>query len=282
MIIAILSGKGGTGKTTVSTNLAYVLSKNGYSVKLIDLDAEEPNAHLFFDINFKRQINVDVEIPKVDSTKCTFCGDCAKACQFSAIVVSRQSILIFDHLCHACGACLIACQFGALKEIPRNIGKISLGIASKNLDFVKSQMNIKEPSPVKIIRQAKKLIEQDKINILDCPPGVSCPTVEAIQMADFCVLVSEPTPFGLHDLKLTVELIRQFNLKAGVVINRYDGKFLELESFLEENSLPVLLKIPYDRKIAEIYSSGYLFSKKIPEYENTFMQLYDKILEIVQ
>ncbi|PMP62746.1 ATP-binding protein [Desulfurella multipotens] len=281
MIIAILSGKGGTGKTTVSTNLAYVLDKKGHSVKLIDLDAEEPNAHLFFDIDYSEYIDVDVKIPKVDNAKCTHCGDCAKACQFSAIVVSSKSVLVFAHLCHACGACLLACKYNALEEIPKNIGKISLGSAN-GIDFVKSQMNIGEPSAVRIIRQAKKYTNKDKINILDCPPGVSCPTVESIQMADFCVLVTEPTPFGLHDLKLAVDLTRQFGLKIGIVINRYDNKFIELESYLEENNIPMLLKIPYDIKIAQSYSKGKLFSKEIPQYENMFVELYNKILEIVQ
>ncbi|OSS42661.1 MinD superfamily P-loop ATPase containing an inserted ferredoxin domain [Desulfurella amilsii] len=280
MIIAVLSGKGGTGKTTVSTNLAYVLGKNGFKVKLIDLDAEEPNAHLFFDVNFSKKNNVDVYIPKVDNCICTHCGDCAKACQFSAIVVSRQSVIVFAHLCHACGACLLACKYGAIQEIPKNIGVISIGKAQANIDFVKSEMNIGEPSAVRIIRQAKKYTEKDKINILDCPPGVSCPTVESIQMVDFCVLVTEPTPFGLHDLKLAVDLTKQFGLKIGVVINRYDANFLELELYLEENHIPILLKIPYDRNIAQSYSKGELFSKTIVEYKNAFLELYNKILEI--
>jgi len=283
MIIAVLSGKGGTGKTTVSTNLAYVLRKNGFTTKLIDLDAEEPNAHLFFDLDFSEKADVDVYIPKVDNAKCTHCGDCAKACQFSAIVVSKQSVIVFAHLCHACGACLIACKYNAIQEIPKNIGVISIGKTKDDaIDFVKSEMNIGEPSPVRVIRQAKKYIEKDKINILDCPPGVSCPTVEAIQMADFCVLVTEPTPFGLHDLKLAVELTKQFGLKIGVVINRYEANFLELETYLEENQIPVLLKIPYDKKIAQSYSKGELFSKTIVEYENAFLGLYNKIMEITK
>lgn len=283
MIVAVLSGKGGTGKTTVSTNLAYVLGKNGFNVKLIDLDAEEPNAHLFFDVDITEKVDVNVYIPKVDNSICEHCGDCAKACQFSAIVVSRQSVIVFPHLCHACGACLIACKFGAIQETPKNIGKISIGnTKDKLIDIVKSEMNIGEPSPVRIIRQAKKYIEKDKINILDCPPGVSCPTVEAIQMVDFCVLVTEPTPFGLHDLKLAVDITRQFGLKIGVVINRYEPNFLELETYLEENHIPLLLKIPYDKKIAESYSKGELYSKKIVEYENAFLELYNKIMEIAK
>jgi len=280
MIIAVLSGKGGTGKTTVSVNLAYVLGKHGFKVKLIDLDAEEPNADLFFDVDFTKKADVDVYIPKVDNTKCTHCGDCAKACQFSAIVVSKQSVIVFAHLCHACGACLLACKFGAVQEIPKNIGVISIGKTQDNsIDFVKSEMNIGEPSPVRIIRQAKKYIEKDKINILDCPPGVSCPTVESIQMADFCVLVTESTPFGLHDLKLAVDLTKQFGMKIGVVINRYEeANFLELENYLEENHIPILLKIPYDKNIAQSYSKGELFSKTI-EYENAFLELYNEIIK---
>jgi MinD superfamily P-loop ATPase len=281
MIISVLSGKGGTGKTTLSTNLAYVLGKNGFATKLIDLDSEEPNADLFFDVNFSRKDSVDVYIPKVDNEKCTHCGECAKACQFNAIVVSKQSVIVFKHLCHACGACLIACQYGAIQEIPKNIGVISIGKTKDNtIDFVKSEMNIGEPSPVRVIRQAKKYIEKDKMNILDCPPGVSCPTVEAIQGSNFCVLVTEPTPFGLHDLKLAVELTLQFGLKIGVVINRYEDSFLELETYLKENHIPLLLKIPYDKKIAQSYSKGELFSKTIVEYENAFLELYNKIMEI--
>ncbi len=282
MNIAVLSGKGGTGKTTVSTNLAYTLCKNGYSVKLLDLDAEEPNADLFFDIDFKQEISVDVKIPKVNNVKCMHCGDCAKACQFNAIVASKQATFVFSHLCHACGACLIACKYGALDEVTKNIGKIFIGKTDCGIEFVKSQMNIKEPSPVRVIRQAQKFIETDKINILDCPPGVSCPTTQAIQVADFCVLVTEPTPFGLHDLKLAVDLCRSFNLKMGVVINRYDGVFFELESYLEKNHIPILLKIPFDRKIAFAYSNGELFSKIFSAYESAFLEVYNKIVEIIQ
>jgi MinD superfamily P-loop ATPase len=180
-------------------------------------------------------------------------------------------------------ACLIACKYSAIQEIPKNISVISIDKTKEDaIDFVKTEMNIGEPSPVRVIRQAKKYIEKDKINILDCPPGVSCPTVEAIQMADFCVLVTEPTPFGLHDLKLAVELTEQFGLKIGVVINRYEANFLELETYLEENQIPVLLKIPYDKKIAQSYSKGELFSKTIVEYENAFLGLYNKIMEITK
>ncbi len=282
MNIAVLSGKGGTGKTTVSTNLAYVLRKNGHSVKLLDLDAEEPNADLFFDIDFKKELNVDVKVVHVNNAKCTHCGDCAKACQFNAIVASKQTTLVFSHLCHACGACLLACKFGALDEVSKNIGKIFIGTSACGIEFVKSQMNIKEPSPVRVIRQAQKFAEINKINILDCPPGVSCPTTQAIQIADFCVLVTEQTPFGLHDLKLAVDLCNSFDLKMGVVINRYNGAFFELESYLEENHIPILLKIPFDRKIAFAYSKGELFSKVFSSYESLFLEVYKKIVEITQ
>lgn len=282
MKIAILSGKGGTGKTTVSTNFAFSLKKSLKEVKLIDLDAEEPNAHLFFDIEFTKQIDVNILIPKVDNAICAHCGKCSQACQFNAIITSPKTTITFDYLCHACGACSIVCDPKAIKEVPKNIGMIKVGKTKEGISFVQSIMNIKESSPVRIIRQAKKLTDDDKINILDCPPGVSCPTVESIQDVDFALLVTEPTPFGLHDLKLAITMVKQFNLPLGVIINRYDKGFYDLEDYLNQNSIPLVMKIPFDRQIAKNYSRGDLFIKDSLLYQNAFTQIYEKIMEIVR
>ena len=278
MKIAVLSGKGGTGKTTVATNLAYSLHESGKKVQLLDADAEEPNSHIFFDIEYKAEESVDILIPKINRSICTHCGECARACEFSAISVSKKHIMVFEYLCHGCGVCSMVCPVKAISEEPKSIGKVRLGETKDGISFGEGILNIGEPSAVRIIRQMKKHMDENAdVIVIDSPPGTSCPVVEVLQGVDFALLVTEPTPFGLHDLKLSVSAIKELNIPMGVVINRYDGVYTEVEKYLEAEDIPLMMKIPYDVKIARSYSNGRLFSKDMREYVKKFGNLYDKI-----
>ncbi len=277
MKIAVLSGKGGTGKTTVATNLAYSLNKADKMVQLLDADVEEPNAHIFFNVNYEDEENVQILLPVIDRNKCTHCGICARSCEFSAITVSSKYIMVFDSLCHGCGVCSMVCPVKAISERPKDIGTIKLGKTEEGIIFGEGIMNIGEPSPVRIIRQLKKHIAPAAdVVILDSPPGTSCPVIETIHDTDFALLVTEPTPFGLHDLKLAIETTRQFNILIGVVINRYDGSYKEIEAYLDREQIPLLMTIPYDPQIARDYSKGFLFSKS-QNYTDKFLDLFKRI-----
>ena len=278
MKIAVLSGKGGTGKTTVATNLAYSLYRDGKKVQLLDTDAEEPNSHIFFDVNYTSEESVNILIPKINRNVCTHCGKCAQACEFSAISVSPKHIMVFEYLCHGCGVCSMVCPVNAISEEPKEIGKVRLGQTREGISFGEGILNVGEPSPVRVIRQLKKHIDQNaEVVVLDSPPGTSCPVVETLQDVDFAVLVTEPTPFGLHDLKLSVKAISDLNIPTGVVLNRYDGSYVEVEKYLKEENIPLMMKIPYDVDIARSYSNGKLFSEIKSEYVAKFNHLFQKI-----
>ncbi len=277
MIINVLSGKGGTGKTTVSTNLAYVLKEAGMDVQLLDTDVEEPNTHIFFDITFERERSVDILLPVVDKNKCTLCGECAKVCQFGAIVVFPTTVMVFDYLCHGCGACTMVCPERAISERPKSIGKISFGRTKEGIKYGMGLLNIGEPSGVRIIREMKKEMYDAQVTIIDSPPGTSCPVVESLRRSDFAILVTESTPFGLHDLKMAVRVVREMGIRMGVVINRYDPSFKELEDYLQSEGIPLLMRIPFDRRIAHHYSRGEIFSRHIPEWKEEFLRMYEEI-----
>ena len=278
MKIAVLSGKGGTGKTTVATNLAYSLHKKGKKIQLLDADAEEPNSHIFFDINYTSEESVDILIPKIDRNICTHCGECARACEFSAISVSPKHIMVFEYLCHGCGVCSMVCPVNAISEKPKSIGKIRWGVTKEGISFGEGILNIGEPSAVRIIRQMKKHMNENVDDtLIDSPPGTSCPVVETLQNVDFAMLVTEPTPFGLHDLRLSVKTIKGLNIPMGVIVNRYDGVYKEVERYLKTEGIPLMMKIPYDREIAHDYSQGKLFCKDKEEYVEEFNKLYTEI-----
>ena len=281
MIVNVLSGKGGTGKTTVSTNLAYVLREAGRDVQLLDADVEEPNTHVFFDIDVEEERSVDILLPVVDKEKCTLCGECAKVCQFGAIVVFPKTVMVFDYLCHGCGACSMICPEKAISERPKSIGKIVYGKTREGIKYGMGLLNIGEPSGVRIIREMKKGMKDAEITVIDSPPGTSCPVVESLRRSDFAILVTESTPFGLHDLKMAVRVVREMEIEMGVVINRYDPNFADLEEYLESEGIPVLMKIPFDRKIAALYSRGEIFSKHLKEWKEEFLKMFERIEEIV-
>ena len=271
MIIAIASGKGGTGKTTVAVNLTLSLD----NVQLIDCDVEEPNSNLFLKLKLEKVEDVSIQIPVIDEEKCTHCGKCSELCQYNALAVLPDKVMVFKELCHGCGLCQMACPQGAITEKDRTIGIIEK--ADGEIEFLRGVLNIGEAMSTPLIKRLKEKMNREKTVILDVPPGTACPVIEAISGVDYCLLVTEPTPFGLYDLRLAVELCKELNVKFGVIINRDGMGNQDTENFCNEQGIPILLRIPYDRKIAELYSKGIPFVREIPEWRERFGDVFRKI-----
>ena len=281
MKIAIASGKGGTGKTTVATNLAYMASRNGQSVAYLDCDVEEPNGHIFLKPQFDSTTPVGMLIPKVDESKCNHCGKCGEICQYSAIVCVGEKVLVYPELCHACGGCALVCPVDAISEVTREMGKLETGQGG-SIQFVQGLLNIGEAMSPPLIRQVKAAAPEVDLVIIDAPPGTSCPVIESVKDSDFVLLVTEPTPFGLNDLKLAVEMVRALKLPFGVVINRADLGDLETRSYCDTNHIGILAEIPDDRQIAEAYSRGEMACEAISKYGSVFAKLLSDIGEEVR
>ena len=287
--IAVASGKGGTGKTTVSTSLA--LSRESNHTHLVDCDVEAPNAHLFFAVEETEQEIVTKRVPVVDFDRCTYCGKCAEVCQYHAISVmnraalAKQDVFIFPNLCHACGACTYICPERAIKERPEQIGKITTYSTQTGLNITSGEMDIGTPMPTPIIKAAQKKADRIQTDIdliiYDSPPGNSCAVVETIKEADYVVLVTEPTPFGLHDLKLAVELTQNLGKPAGVILNRADIGSNAVQEYLEQNGIPVLLKIPFQQEIAQNLSRGVPLAEQSPQWKESFTAVLTTIIEEV-
>jgi MinD superfamily P-loop ATPase len=278
MIISVASGKGGTGKTTIAINLALTLEQ----VQFLDCDVEEPNAHLFLKPRVEKRIPVTVPIPRVDAKKCTLCGRCAEACEFNALAVFPKSVLVFDELCHGCGACSFVCPADAITEEKKEIGVVETGKAN-GIDFIQGRLKIGEPMATPIIRVEKSLIKNHtRMVIVDAPPGTSCPVIETVKGSDFCLLVTEPTPFGVNDLKLTVEMLKQLHIPMGVLVNRADVGNNDVHEYCRREEIPILLEIPIDLRIARLYSEGIPLVKGLPEYRDTFIGLFAWIEEIAE
>ena len=258
MIISVASGKGGTGKTTIATNLAVSLEKG---IKFLDCDVEEPNAHLFLRPNIDYSEIVTVPVPEIDLEKCDFCGKCAEFCQFNAISVMGKNILTFPELCHGCGGCSLICPKEAISERPREIGILEHGFSGE-IEFLHGRLKIREAMAVPLIERVKKHIDAEKTVIIDAPPGTSCPVIATVKNSDFVVLVTEPTPFGLHDLRLAVGVARVLRLPMGIVINRADLGDKGVFEYCEKEGIPILITIPFEREIAESYARGELLAKK--------------------
>jgi MinD superfamily P-loop ATPase len=278
MIISIASGKGGTGKTTVATNLAVCLESN---VQILDCDVEEPNSHLFIRPAIEEVITVTTPVPHVDEERCTLCGKCAEICQFKAIVVIGETVLPFANLCHSCGGCMEVCPEEAISEIGRELGVIEKGHRN-GLDFVHGRLRIGEAMSPPLIRRVRSFGRPDMTVIVDAPPGTSCPVIAAMKGTDFVLMVTEPTPFGLHDLKLAVGAVKLLGIPSGLVINRADIGDDKVRAYAEQEDLPVLMEIPFDRRIAEAYSRGKLIVEVMPEWKEKFLGLFDQIAKIVE
>lgn len=269
MIVSIASGKGGTGKTTVATNLVRVA---GNSVTYADCDVEDPNGHLFLYPEIAGSYQCEVLVPRVDFDRCTFCGKCREICRFNAIAVLPKSVLIFEELCHGCGGCVLGCPEEAIYEEKRTVGNVSHGTAG-DAAFVEGRLNIGEAMSPPVIRKVRRHVGDDGLVVVDAPPGTSCPVIAAVRATDFCLLVTEPTPFGLHDLKLAVEMVRALGLPHGVVINRAGLGDDRTHEYCRREDIEILAEIPDDRRIAEAYAAGKLAVDALPEMTSLFDDL---------
>jgi MinD superfamily P-loop ATPase len=279
MIISVASGKGGTGKTLVATSLALSI-KDKYKVTLLDCDVEEPNDHVFLKPAFTGSEPVYMKVPEVAKDKCTYCGECARVCVYNAIAVMGKNVLTFPQLCHSCGACSYLCPENAIREEPRQTGLIEWGNAD-GINFVQGTLNVGEAMAPPIIRSVTGYSSKDGITIRDVPPGTSCPVVEAVKNSDFCLLVTEPTPFGLNDLVLAVETIKQLNIPFGVVLNRAGSGNNSIEEYCQKENIPLLLTIPLDSRIAILYSHGITLVEGMPGWKDNFTRLFESIREMV-
>ncbi len=274
------SGKGGTGKTTVAVNLALALRPD-HPVQFLDCDVEEPNAHFFLKPRIEESREVFTPIPEIDDSLCTYCGKCAEVCAYNALAVVKGAVLVFSELCHGCGACRLLCPEKAIREVGKRIGVIESGRAG-DIRFVHGRLDIGQAISPPLIRALKKNMDPSRTVVIDAPPGTSCPVIESLKHSEFCLLVTEPTPFGRHDLELAAGAAKEMKIPCGVVINRAslgDGDG-EVRDFCAREELPVLMTIPFDRKIAEAYSRGQTILEAFPAYREKFLELFEKIGKI--
>ncbi|MDP8259953.1 MAG: ATP-binding protein [Candidatus Gygaella obscura] len=284
MIISVASGKGGTGKTTVAVNLALSLDKK---LQFLDCDVEEPNAHLFLKPTIEKIEPSFIKVPKIDESLCNLCGRCSSICEYNALAVIPKTekiagrVMVFQQLCHGCGGCMLLCPQKAITEVDRKIGVVEIG-RHKDIQFIHGKIDISEPMAPPLIRHVKKYIDKDGLTISDCPPGTSCPVVTSVKGSDFCILVTEPTPFGLHDLSLAVELLRKINIKFAIALNKSGPTDKIIDDYCKKENISILIRIPFDKKIASAYSKGENIVEVFPEYKNDFKDLFNKIISIVK
>lgn len=273
MKIAVLSGKGGTGKTTVSNNLAALNSK----AILLDCDVEEPNSHLFMNPKIKGDEDVTIDYPVVDDEKCIYCGKCASFCNYNAIISGPAATVMMKEICHSCGGCALVCPVGAIHYEQRCIGKIYRGESRFSTELIYGLLNTGEFSGVRIISQLKEMTKDELTQLIDCPPGTSCATVAAVEDSDYALIVTEPTPFGVSDMKMVVEMLRAMKMPFSVIINKAWLGDNEVYEYCSEENIEIIGEIPFDRHIAEAYSMGKLIIETNPEYEDLYQTLWKKI-----
>jgi len=276
VIVAVASGKGGTGKTSLAVNLAISIE----NAQLLDCDVEEPNAHLLLNPKITRQEPVYRLVPSVNEELCDYCGKCAAFCQYNAILTVPGKILFFPELCHGCGGCILTCPKKAISEGRSRIGIIKEGFTD-GLRIIFGELEVGEPMASLLVREVKRRIDKSRNVILDAPPGTSCPVIETVKGSDFCILVTEPTPFGLHDLKIIVKVLEDMKIPHGVVVNRAGIGDKKVYEYCKGKGIPILLEIPYQRRIAELYSRGVPFSLEMPEWTDKFQKLFEDVKELV-
>jgi MinD superfamily P-loop ATPase len=275
--IAIASGKGGTGKTTIATNLCKAAAEQGAAVEYIDCDVEEPNGHIFLKPRIESKKDVTVSVPQVDKDKCSGCGKCGQVCQYGAIVhLGGKNVLTFENLCHSCGGCWLLCPEQAIRQQQIKIGQVEFGNVGR-VGFAQGILSIGSVRSVSLIRHLKQAVDSQGLVIFDVPPGTSCPVVESLKGADYVLLVTEPTPFGLHDLKCAVELVRKMDLDFGVVINRDGCGDDKVQKYCESEGIEILMRIKDDRRIAQAYSAGEIIVEVLPEYKEAFAHFYESL-----
>lgn len=280
MILSVASGKGGTGKTTVAVNLALSL-EGSRSVQFLDCDVEEPNAHLFLKPQIHQSQPVFIPIPEIVKEKCTYCGKCAEVCAYNALAVLKDNVLVFPDLCHGCGGCSLLCPEQAIKEKGHRIGVMEFGVAN-DLQFIHGKLDIGQAMSPPLIRKLKKYMNSTRTIIIDAPPGTSCPVVESVKGSDVSLLVTEPTPFGLNDLRLAVETLRELKIPFGVVLNRGDIGDKHVQDYCLKENIPVLMSIPVDRNIAVAYSEGKTIIETQPAYKQKFLELFKKVQKLIK
>jgi MinD superfamily P-loop ATPase len=276
MKLAVASGKGGTGKTTVATNLAVTLARGGQSVVYVDCDVEAPNGHLFLRPAIARETPVGRLVPRVDPARCLHCGACAELCRFNAIICLADRTLVYDELCHSCGGCALVCAAGAITEEPHPMGVVKTGAAGR-VEFVSGTLNVGEASSPPVIRAAKQAAPPAAWTILDAPPGTACPMIETVRDCDYLLLVTEPTPFGLHDLQLALKVAQRLKRPCGVVVNRAQPGVNAAHALCAQVEVPILAEIPDAVAIAKAYSQGELIVEALPELEPVFDQLLQQL-----
>lgn len=281
--IAVTSGKGGTGKTLVSTNLFWTVQNAGLPVTLVDCDAEEPNVAEFISGYEIYTDTVTQHIPIIDAERCVFCGKCFTYCNYNAIVYlpANRFIQVVDDLCHDCGACTVACKFGAITEKEKQLGTVKSMYLNSHAEIIEARADVGVYSPVPVIKKAIKAVADQNLTILDSPPGISCPFIATVESADYVILVTEPTPFGLNDLKLSAETLMQLRKPFGVIVNRAGLGNRDVYDWLKQNKIQLLLEIPFDREIARIYSEGGMLAKEKPAYQLQFRQVLKAIEKLV-
>ncbi|TDX51399.1 P-loop NTPase [Orenia marismortui] len=279
MKVSVLSGKGGTGKTTVSTNLALSLD----NVQFFDADVEEPNSYIFIKPDFGQNYQqVLRKVPIVEQNRCTACRKCVDFCEYNALVLLSEEVLVIEEMCHSCGGCKYICPEDAISEKDKEAGKIKVDKSVNRMEFWQGELNIGEASAVPVIEVLNKNISQGKTVIMDAPPGTTCPTIAAINDADYCILVTEATPFGLHDLKMAVEVVKELGKPCGIIINRSESQADKLiEDYAISEDVDILTKIPFSREIAKLYSKGIPFVEKMPEWKEEFKKVFAKIEKVV-